>query len=173
MKRRIGQKQAHLYLREYPLLLRNIRGLVKLAQEQDPNVASLVLFGSAARLEPHAFSDADLLALLHEQRWLDNGAGRSRFVRLFGDAQIPPDDEWCNWTFSGMLGNAQASDLDEDSLANVPRDGVLLYHQEGTPLPSAMAGLQPFSAWLERVNALLAEGAKVVASKAAPAQATA
>jgi hypothetical protein len=34
-----------------------------------------------------------------------------------------------------MLGNAQASDLDEDLLANVACDGVLLYQQEGTPLP--------------------------------------
>lgn len=72
-----------------------------------------------------------------------------------------------------MLGNAQASDLDEDFLANVARDGVLLYQQEGTPLPPALAGLQPFSAWQERVNALLAECEQAVASKAAPAKATA
>ncbi len=173
MKNKIGQKRARLYLREYPLLLRHIRALVKLVQEQDSNVASLVLFGSAARLEPHAFSDADLLALLHEQRWLEHGAGRARFVRLFGDAQIPPDDEWGSWTFSGMLGNAQASDLDEDFLVNVARDGVLLYQQEGTPLPPALAGLQPFSTWLERVNTLLAECAQIVTSKSAPAKATA
>lgn len=173
MNKRIGQKRAHLYVREYPLLLRHIRALVKLVQEQDSNVASLVLFGSTARLEPHAFSDADLLLLLHNPRVIYEIGKTARIIQLIGEAQIPPDDAWGSWTFSGMLGNAQASDLDDDFLANVARDGVLLYQQEGTPLPPALAGLQPFSAWLERVNALLAECARAVASKAAPTQATA
>ena len=173
MSKRIGRKQALLYLREYPLLLRHIRALVKLVQEQDPNVASLVLFGSTARLEPHAFSDADSLLLLHNPRVIYEIGKTARIIQLIGDAQIPPDDEWGSWTFSGMLGNAQASDLDDDFLANVASDGVLLYQQEDTPLPPALACLQPFSAWLERVDALLAECAQVAASKAAPAKATA
>lgn len=173
MNTRIGQNRARLYLQEYPRLLRQIRTLVKLVPEQDTNVASLVLYGSAARLEPHAFSDADLLLLLHNPRVIYAIGKTARIIQLIGEAQIPPDDEWASWTFSGMLGNAQASDLDEDFLANVARDGVLLYQQEGTPLPPTLADLQPFSVWLERVNALLAECAQVVASKAAPAQATA
>lgn len=169
----IGQNQARLYLQEYPRLLRQVHTLVKLVSEQDTNVASLVLYGSAARLEPHAFSDADLLLLLHNPRLIYEIGKTARIIQLIGEAQIPPDDDWCSWTFSGMLGNAQASDLDEDFLANVASDGVLLYQQEGTSLPPALAELQPFPAWLERVNALLDECARVVASKATPAQATA
>lgn len=53
--KRIGQKRAQLYLREYPRLLRQIYKLVELVREQDPNVALLALFGSTARLEPHAY----------------------------------------------------------------------------------------------------------------------
>ena len=166
MKSRLSQKRAQFYLRHYPRLLRQIHALVQLVQEQDPNVALLVLYGSTARLEPHAFSDADLLLLLHNPRVIYEIGKTAKVVHLIGEAQIPPDDKWCDWTFSGMLGNAEASDLDEDFVANVAGDGILLYQQEGVSLPPALAGLQTFSAWQERVNTLLAECERVLATKA-------
>ncbi len=171
--KRIGQKRAQLYLREYPRLLRQIRRLVDLVREQDPNVALLALFGSTARLEPHAYSDSDLLVLLHDPRVIYKIGETAKVIHLIGEAEEAPYDEWANWTFSGMVGNAEGSDIDSEFLENVGAHGVLLYQQEDVPLPPALADLLPFDAWLERVNALLAECERVVAGKPLPNKASA
>lgn len=168
MKRSIGQKRAQLYLREYPRLLRQIRRLVELVREQDPNVALLALFGSTARLEPHAYSDSDLLLLLHDSRVIYKPGETAKVVRLIGEAEEAPYDEWCDWTFSGVVGNVEGSDIDPEFLENVGAHGVLLYQQEGVSLPPALQHLLPFDVWLERVQALLAECERVVASKTPP-----
>ncbi len=167
MKNKASQKRAHLYVREYPRLLRQVRRLIELVP-QDPNVVLLALFGSTARLEPDPYSDSDLLILLHNPRELYALDKTARIVQLIGEAEEAPYEEWCDWPFSGMVGNAQGSDLDADFLANVAHDGVLLYQQEGMPLPPALAGLAPFDAWLERVQALLAECERTLATKTLP-----
>ena len=76
-----------------------------------------------------------------------------------------PNEEPCSWLFTGVVGNAEGSDLEAEFLENIGAHGVLLYQQEGVALPPALAGLLPFDIWLERVKALLAECERVVASK--------
>jgi len=168
MKRAIGQKRAQLYLRQYPRLLRQIHRLVELVRDQDPNVALLALFGSTARLEPHPYSDSDLLILLHDARVIYKIGETATVVHLIGEAEEAPYEEWCDWTFSGAAGNIDGSDLEAEFLENIGAHGVLLYQQEGVALPPALAGLLPFDTWLERVNALLAECERVIASKTLP-----
>jgi predicted nucleotidyltransferase len=125
MKKRIGQKRARLYLREYPYLLRQIRRLVELVRAQDPNVALLVLFGSTARLEPGPYSDSDLLILLYNPRVIYEPDKTAKIIRLIGE-------------------------------------------QAGATLPPTLTRLQPFDAWLERVNGLLAQCEQVLASRTLP-----
>jgi predicted nucleotidyltransferase len=170
MKRKISQKRAQLYLREYPLLLQKLKKLVELVQTLDPNVALLALFGSTARLEPREFSDIDLLILLHEIQWLArDGRGKALFVHLLGETEYMPGEEiMCGWPFTGVVGNAEGSDIDPEFLENIGAHGVLLYQQEGVTPPPALQHLLPFDAWLGRVQALLAECERVVASKAPP-----
>ncbi len=168
MKRVIGQKRAQLYLRQYPRLLRQLYRLVELVREQDPNVALLALFGSTARLEPHPYSDSDLLILLHDARAIYKIGETATIVHLIGEAEEAPLEEWCEWTLSGVVGNAEGSDIEAEFLENIGAHGVLLYQQEGVALPPPLTGLLPFDAWLERVKALLAECERVVASKTLP-----
>ncbi len=168
MKKRIGQMRARMYLREYPYLLRQIRRLVELVRAQDPNVALLVLFGSTARLEPGPYSDSDLLILLYNPRVIYEPDKTAKIIRLIGEAEEAPYEEWCDWPFSGMVSDAQGSDLDADFLENVGTHGVLLYQQAGATLPPALTRLQPFDVWLERVNGLLAQCEQVLASKTLP-----
>ncbi len=138
-------------------------------REQDANVALLALFGSTARLEPGELSDSDLLILLHEIQWLArDGRGKALFVHLLGEVEDVADEEKSCWPFTGVVGNAEGSDIEEEFLENIGAHGVLLYQQEGAALPPALQGLQPFHIWLKRVKALLAECERVVASQALP-----
>ncbi len=169
MAQKISPKRAQLYLREYPRLLWQIRRLVELVQTLDPNVVLLALFGSTARLEPREWSDSDLLILLHEIQWLArDGRGKALFVHLLGEVEDMPDEERSCWSFTGVVGNAQGSDIEPEFLENIGAHGVLLYQQEGASLPPALQNLLPLDVWLERVKALLAECERVIASKAPP-----
>lgn len=154
------EKRARLYEREYPLLLQQIEWLIALAREE-PNIAALVLFGSTARLEPGATSDADLLALLHNPYLSLPGNTWPQIVDVVVKAE---EDSSCSWPFSIVDGDAQASDLDPDFLENVARDGVLLYQQEGVSLPVALRSLQPYEHWLKRVEALMARASRARAA---------
>jgi hypothetical protein len=52
-------------------------------------------------------------------------------------------------------GSATAHELDPDFLGNVGREGVLLYHREGSPYPTALSQLEPVDDWVRRVRDLL------------------
>lgn len=112
--------------------------------------------------------DSDLLILLHDPRVIYKPGETAKVVHLIGEAEEASYDEWADWTFSGMVGNAEGSDIDPEFLENVGTHGVLLYRQEGVALPPTLKGLLPFDAWLERVLALLAECERVLASKSLP-----
>jgi len=161
-------KLAPFYLQEYPRLIRQINRLIAFAPG-DPNLALLALFGSAARLTPGPSSDADLLILLHNERQFHDLTQIGTGIDLLQMAQDAPRGEWCAWPLSGVTGNAQASDLDEDFVSNVGQDGVLLYRQAGVTLPPALAGLTPYAVWLERVDRLLARCRRMVEAQAARA----
>ncbi|GEM_PF-1410929 len=158
-------KRAQLYLREYPRLIRHLNQLIALAPG-DPNVTLIALFGSTARLEPRAISDTDLLILLHEERLFHNLSQVKTGVDLLVQAYEAPYGEWCQWGFSAVDGNAQASDLDEDFVRIVGEDGVLLYQQAGAPLPLPLAKLTPYAVWLKRVEELLARCERRLAAEA-------
>jgi hypothetical protein len=170
MSQKMTQKRAQLYLSEYPRLLQKLRKLIELVRSQDSNVVLLALFGSTARLEPRNMSDTDLLILLHEIQWLGpDGRGKALFVHLLGEAdEYLPNEGPCGWPFTGVVGNAQGSDIEEEFLENIGAHGVLLYQQEGVALPSALSGLLPFDTWLEQVKALLAFCQLVVTSQTLP-----
>jgi hypothetical protein len=74
-----------------------------------------------------------------------------RGVALVVEA-ISADDEW---SFASLVSDLQISDLSPDLVANIARDGVLLYQRAGMALPPALANLQPYGAWLKQVQALL------------------
>jgi hypothetical protein len=154
-----SRRTAQLYLSEYPRLIRQIERLVELVRQKDPNVALLALFGSTARLSPGPTSDADVLTLVHDRQpfsYLITGCKPPLLFRLLDEAEASPDGEECRWSFSGVVSDTQASDLDPEFVANVAEHGVLLYHQAGAPFPPVLASLQPYALWLEQVHALLA-----------------
>jgi hypothetical protein len=79
------------------------------------------------------------------------GDQRDRGVYLIVEAR-GVDDEW---SFASLVSDLQISNLSPDLIANIARDGVLLYQREGVALPAALAHLQPYESWLKRVDALL------------------
>lgn len=156
--RKQREPRGQLYLREYPLLLGQIERLVELVRRNDPNVALVALFGSTARLTPRRSSDADLLVLVHDTRPFYpavTGSQIAPILRLAQEAEDASEDGFCRWTFSLVPGDVAGKEIDEEFLENVAAHGVLLYRQEGASLPPLLEGLQPFSAWFERVQRML------------------
>lgn len=167
--RRNRVPRGQLYLEEYPRLIRQIRRLIALVRAGDPNVALLALFGSTVRLTPHPFSDADLLVLVHDMRQfypLATGIQSAPVLDLVREAEDAPEGDICRWPFSIVSGDVQGKEIDEEFLENVAAHGVLLYQQEGVAVPRVLKGLQPFSVWLERVQALLEGRARSSAASA-------
>ncbi len=163
--------RGQLYLEEYPRLIRQIRRLVELVRTGDPNVALLALFGSAARLTPHPFSDADLLVLVHDMRPFypyTTGSEIAPILHLVREAEDAPEGDICRWPFSIVSGDVWGNEIDEEFLENVAAHGVLLYQQAGAVVPPVLRNLQPFSIWLERIQALL-EGYSRASAASAPA----
>jgi predicted nucleotidyltransferase len=158
--------QAAFYLEQYPRLLRQVGSLVELARSEDPNVALLALFGSVACLKPRDGSDADLLILLHDLSLLYQPAKTARVVQLLGEAERAPQGERCVWPFSGVVSDAQASDIEPEFLTTIACDGVLLSLQPGVTLPPVLAKLLPYTGWLEQVQALLEECKRVAGGQA-------
>ncbi len=147
-------RKSQLYLRGYPTLIDQINRLVNLVREHDPNMCALILFGSTARLTPHWASDADLLILCQRPDQFSSyalGEQQDRGVYLIVEATSEHDE----WPFAMLVSDLQASDLSPALLANIAREGVLLYQREGTALPPALAKLLPYEAWLRKVQALL------------------
>ena len=56
-----SERRAHFYLEAYPRLLHQLDRLVEAVRRDDPNIASIVLFGATVRLHPRPTSSADLL----------------------------------------------------------------------------------------------------------------
>lgn len=154
-------KTQELYNTEYPLLLSQLKHLVALARARDPNVAFIALFGSVARMEPHAHSDADVLILVHDQAQFYAAEPTPGVALLWmayqeeacgsGDA-----DRLGSWPVTAVVSDAMASDLDADFLNNVARDGVELYRQSGYTPPAILAHLTPWERWRRRVSKQLA-----------------
>jgi hypothetical protein len=150
-----------LYKAEYPLLLSQLRHLVALARARDPNVAFIALFGSTARLEPHQYSDADVLILVHDQTQFYAATptpGVALLSMAYQEEAVSSGDadRLGSWPVTAVVSDVAASDLDADFLNNVARDGVELYRQPGYVPPDILAHLTPWERWSRRVNKRLA-----------------
>lgn len=146
-----------LYRHEYPLLLSQLKHLVTLARTRDPNVAFIALFGSAARLEPHRHSDADVLILVHDQAqfyaaWPTPGVALLWMAYQEEAVRSGDDERLGNWPVAAVVSDAAASDLDHDFLNNVARDGVELYRQSGYTPPVTLTQLSPWEQWRRIVS---------------------
>jgi hypothetical protein len=145
-----------LHRREYPRLLAQLDRLVELARARDPNVAFVALFGSVARLEAGTDSDADVLLLAHDPDQFHAGTPTPGIHLMWmayqGDLRVNGDwEELGRWPATAVVSDAQASDLEEDFLANVARDGVELYRQAGYVPPVVLAHLLPLDTWRGRM----------------------
>lgn len=150
-----------LYKAEYPLLLSQLKHLVALARARDPNVAFIALFGSTARLEPHQYSDADVLILVHDQTQFYAATptpGVALLSMAYQEEAVSSGDadRLGSWPVTAVVSDVAASDLDADFLNNVARDGVELYRQPGYVPPDILAHLTPWERWSRRVNKRLA-----------------
>jgi hypothetical protein len=155
-----------LYQKEYPLLLSQLKHLVKLARARDSNVAFIALFGSAARLEPHIHSDADVLILVHDQTRFyaaEPTPGAALLWMAYQEEAVSSgdDERLGNWPVTAVASDAAASDLDSDFLNNVVRDGVELYRQSGYTPPATLAHLIPWERWQRRLQRRLATSSTV------------
>jgi len=153
--------KQELYLKEYPLLLSQLKHLAALARTRDSNVAFIALFGSVARMDPGRYSDADVLILVHGQAQFYAGQPTPGAALLWmayqADAANTGDEHRLSgWPITAVVSDAVASDLDSDFLRNVARDGMELYRQTGYIPPDILARLTSWERWRRRVNKQLA-----------------
>jgi hypothetical protein len=148
---------TELYRREYPRLLDRLRRLVQGVKRGEAGpVTLLMLYGSIARLMPWWGSDKDVLVLYSSlngrEEWETNVTAFLHLTRSIEDEML---DEHYRWPIKPIPDDATASHMDEDFLANVGQDGVLLYDAEGAERPAALRELRSFDAWVEDVRRLL------------------
>ncbi|HKT40162.1 MAG TPA: nucleotidyltransferase domain-containing protein [Ktedonobacterales bacterium] len=153
--------RQELYLKEYPLLLSQLKHLVALARARDSNVAFIALFGSVARMEPGRYSDADVLILVHDQAQFYAAQPTPGVALLWMAYQkeavnCGDDERLGNWPVTAVVSDIMASDLDYDFLNNVARDGVELYRQLGYTPPPMLAHLTSWDRWRRLITRNLA-----------------
>jgi predicted nucleotidyltransferase len=149
--------RVDLYQHEYPRLVETLRRLIAgVRRGEGGPVTLLVLYGSIARLTPWWGSDTDVLVL-----YASLNAGEewemyvTSFIHLARSIEDELVDEHYRWPIMMMPDDATASHMDEDFLANVGQDGVLLFEAEGADRPAALRNLRSFDAWQEDVRRLL------------------
>jgi predicted nucleotidyltransferase len=147
-----------LYDREYPRLLLTLSRLAKYVQSGSaPPVTLLALFGSTAQLTAGSSSDADLLALFDDAATAETlDSYVIALIRQIRAIEEETGKDVPCWPITLIPGSATASELDADLLENIGREGVLVYHREGSPYPTALGQLEPFDQWSQRVHDLLA-----------------
>jgi len=59
------------------------------------------------------------------------------------------------WPFAPLTSDLHISNLPEELVDQIAKDGVLLYLRPDLRLPAPLAPLTPAAAWRERVHALL------------------
>lgn len=171
----LSERRARFYLAAYPRLLRQIDRLVEIAPHNDPNVASIVLFGATVRLRPLPTSSANLLFSVHDvgeflfapaspatpapDRLPMSGCTGVQLVRSL---QRAPGD---GWQLSGVVSDLEGEDLGPAMLRHIAQEGALLY-TDGSPLAKPLRGLRGLrdaALWRADVDALLAKCHNVLA----------
>jgi predicted nucleotidyltransferase len=141
-----------LYTTEYPHLIDILQLFINKVQSDPQNQITLVaLFGSTARLTAGQSSDADLLVLMIQP----NRESTQNLVQMLRSSEDEISDMSNIWRIRPIIGKADASDLDPDFLDGVGRDGVLIYHRDGSPAPSELTHLRSLSNWTQDVEALM------------------
>jgi predicted nucleotidyltransferase len=149
-----------MYAEQLPAVVRVLRAIAETLPTADERIVLVALFGSVARLSPHTASDTDVLVLLDV---LGGAATREQvetalaheWFALVRECSHRANGALLDWGVSTVTGDAEASDLDDDFVSIVGREGVLLYLRPGMEPPAALAHLTPFAVWAERVSALL------------------
>ena len=128
-------------LQGYRVLAHQLIELAELIGQRDPNIGTVLLFGSTARLNAHEASDVDLLFLCFDPRVFTapprEGVGMSLLVDI-----TSPEEEW---GLVPVVTDLCASDVSEALLANVARDGVVVYHLPSASLPPVLAQVPPLA----------------------------
>jgi predicted nucleotidyltransferase len=142
---------------EYPRLVETLRRLIEGVRHGEGGPVTLVvLYGSIARLTPWWGSDTDVLVLYSSlnagEEWETYDTSFIHLARSIEDELV---DEHYRWPIMLMPGDAMASHMDEDFLASVDQDGVLLFEAEGAERPEALRDLRSFEAWQEDLRRLL------------------
>ena len=145
-----------LYRHEYPRLVETLLRLIAgIRHGESGPVTLVVLYGSIARLTPWWGSDTDVLVLYSSlnagEEWETYVTSFIHLARLIEDELV---DEHYHWPIMMIPDDAMASHMDEDFLASVGQDGVLLYEAEGAERPAALRDLQSFESWIEDVRRL-------------------
>lgn len=165
-----SERRARFYLEAYPRLLHQLDRLVEAVRRDDPNIASIVLFGATVRLHPRPTSSADLLfsvrdvhnflfapaCPLADMPVLSGCTG----VQLVRGLQRVPGD---GWQLSGVVSDLEGTDLGPAMLDHIARQGTLLYADGNTPLAHPLRGLHDATRWRAEVQALLARCRNIVA----------
>jgi predicted nucleotidyltransferase len=142
-------------LQGYRVLASQLIELAQVVDQRDPNIGAVLLFGSTARLDAHEASDVDLLFLCFDPHVFTapphEGVGMSLLVDI-----TSPEEEW---GLVPVVTDLCASDVSEALLANIARDGVVVYQLPSVSLPRVLAQVPPLASWLAQVQRLLHEEA--------------
>ena len=116
-----------------------VREKVELLAQRHPDVIAIILYGSVARHEERSLdgpdpSDVDLLVVLNRNR----DALRSQILALVHTAGLAEDRHLgAPREVKIMFSSRTAQEWDPEFIANVKRDGRILYQRGELPAPFA------------------------------------
>ena len=116
-----------------------VREKVELLAQRHPDVLAIILYGSVARHEERSLgvpdpSDVDLLVVLNGNR----EAVRSQMLALVHTAGLAEDPHLsAPREVKLMFSSRTSQEWDPDFIANVKRDGRILYQRGELPAPFA------------------------------------
>ena len=116
-----------------------VREKAELLVQRHPDVLAIILYGSVARHEERSLdeydpSDVDLLVVVNGNR----DAVRSQILALVHTASLAEDRHLCApREVKVMFSSRTSQEWDPDFIANVKRDGRILYQRGELPAPFA------------------------------------
>ncbi len=122
-----------------------VRAIVATAARRHPDLRAAILYGSVARHDEHSLEDAepsdvDLLLVFDLERELDR-LPRERTIAVFDSVGLARDRYlYTPREVQVMLAVRDLADWDPTFVANVAREGLLLWSRGA--LPSPLAGIE-------------------------------
>jgi hypothetical protein len=112
--------------------------LAALARATDPNVIAIILYGSVARGVADEQSGVDLVILVADEQAYSSSGSPNSGVRLLIQTydHVPWPSLSIAWAFSPFVDMVDGHYLTEDLIANIQRDGVLVYRRSDGTLPT-------------------------------------